>query len=263
MRKENIMKFISKHYLNVLLIFLMLVVFGSTSAFAVSPQNDQKTNDMLVTYIKYRLMKDNLLVNNNIQVSVSDGVIKLQGTVPTLAAKMKAENDAHKVEESYTIVNELSVAKNGMTDQEIADKVVQQIHNHVFYSIFDWVTVEVSNGVVTLNGWVHLPWGDQQFVNEAQKVPGVLEVKNNIKHELGSDELRLRLARLIYNDPRFEYYAYDQDPPIHIIVTGSQVILEGQVRTASDKSWAQSLLLFNADVGTIQNDLVVNPNLSY
>jgi len=250
------MKSISKHYLTVLLIFSMLVAFGTTSAFAVSPQNDQSTNDMLVTYIKYRLMKDNLLVNKNIQVSVSDGVIKLQGTVPTLAAKMKAEKDAHKVEESYTIINELSVTKSGMTDKEIADKVVQQIHNHVFYSIFDWVTVEVSNGVVTLNG-------DQQFVNEAQKVPGVLEVKNNIKHELGSDELRLRLARLIYNDPRFEYYAYDQDPPIHIIVTGSQVILEGQVRTASDKSWAQSLLLFNADVGMIQNNLVVNPNLSY
>ncbi len=257
------MKLISRHYLIVLLMFSILVGIGSKSVFAVGPQNDQATNDMLTTYVKYRLMKDKLLINNNIQVTVSDGVIKLQGTVPTIAAKNKAEKDARKVEENYNIVNELSIAKTNMTDKEIADKVVQQIHNHVFYSIFDWVTVEASNGVVTLNGWVHLPWGDQQFVNEAEKVPGVLEVNNNIKHALGSDELRFRAARLIYNDPRFEYYAYDQDPPIHIIVTGSQVILEGQVRTASDKSWAQSLLLFSADVGMIQNDLVVNPKLSY
>ena len=257
------MKLTSRYYLIILLFFAFLIGIGTAPAFAVNPQNDQATNDMLTTYIKYRLMKDNLLVNNNIQVTVANGVIKLQGTVPTLAAKKKAEDDAHKVEESYAIVNELSITKSGLTDEEIAKKVEQQIYNHVFYSIFDWVTVEVNNGVVTLKGWVHLPWGDRQFVSEAEKVPGVLEVKNEIKHELGSDELRLQAARLIYNDPRFEYYAYNQNPPIHIIVTGSTLILEGQVKTESDKGWAESLLLFNTNAGTIQNDLTVNPNLTY
>jgi osmotically-inducible protein OsmY len=215
---------------------------------------------MLETFIKYRLMQNNLLVNDNISVSVADSVITLSGTVATIGQKNEAAKITRQIEENYQIVNNISIAPTELSDKEIEEAVVKKIRNHVFYSIFDWVMVDVKNGVVTLKGWVHLPWGGKQFVNEAEKVPGVVKVEDDIQYERGADATRVRAARLIYNDSRFESYAYSMDPPIHIIVNGPDIILYGVVRSESDKSWAETLLNFNTDAVQVINYLKVEPN---
>lgn len=249
-------RFIPVVVLSVFMVAVMLINTG----FAVPPEKGKMTDSMLETFIKYRLIQNNLLVNDNISVSVADSVITLSGTVATIGQKNEAAKITRQVEENYKIVNNISVAPTQLSDQEIADAVVKKIRNHVFYSIFDWVTVDVKNGIVTLKGWVHLPWGGKQFVNEAEKVQGVTKVVDDIQYEMGSDATRVRAARLIYNDSRFENYAYSVDPPIHIIVNGPDIILYGVVRSESDKSWAETLLTFNTDAVQVINHLKVEPN---
>ena len=85
----------------------------------------------------------------------------------------------------------------------------------------------------------------------------VQEVKNEIKLAQGSDELRYRAARVIYNDPLFEYHAYDQDPPVHVIVDGASVILEGTVPTDLEKKTAYSLVFSLTDAPIVIDSLVV------
>jgi osmotically-inducible protein OsmY len=250
------MRFIPAVILSVVMIAVMFLNIG----FAVPPEKGKMTDSMLETFIKYRLMQNKLLVNDNISVSVADSVITLSGTVATIGQKNEAAKITRRIEENYQIVNNISIAPTELSDKEIEEAVVKKIRNHVFYSIFDWVTVDVNNGVVALKGWIHLPWGGKQYIIEAEKVPGVVKVVDDIKYERGSDATRVRAARLIYNDSRFESYAYSVDPPIHIIVNGPDIILYGAVRSESDKSWAETLLTFNTDAVQVINHLKVEPN---
>ena len=188
---------------------------------------------------------------------MANKVITLNGEVPTLAAKKRATIEAKKVEEDYTIQNNLKVSYEKISDEKLAQEVRNRIDNYMFYTVFDWVTVDVNNGVVTLNGYVHLPWSSDQIATLVENMDGVQKVVNNLQKVISSDELRYQAARAIYTDWRFYYHALDKDPPIHIIVDGPNIILEGTVDNESDKSWAGALINFNTNALQVQNDLKV------
>jgi hypothetical protein len=199
-----------------------------------------------------------LLVKNNIQVSVADNTITLTGEVPTIAAMKRAAQEARNMEENYTLVNGLKVKFVPVADSVLAKTVQDRINNYVFYSIFDWVTAEANNGAVTLKGWGHLPWTARQIQSVVEKIENVQRVDNQIQFIMGSDDLRYRAARAIYADPRFEWYAFYPMPPIHIIVDGPDIILEGTVEGKPDKSWAETLAEFNTDAVHVVNNLKVS-----
>ena len=48
-------------------------------------------------------------------------------------------------------------------------------------SIFDWISGEVSNGVVTLKGSVREPWRKTDYERRAEAVAGVRQVDNEIE----------------------------------------------------------------------------------
>jgi hyperosmotically inducible protein len=55
------------------------------------------------------------------------------------------------------------------------------------------------------------------------------------------DELRFRIARAIYGHSLFWNYANMANPPIHVIVNGGRVTLEGVVQSNVDRMVARSL----------------------
>ncbi|MEJ2634126.1 MAG: BON domain-containing protein [Calditrichia bacterium] len=235
-------------------------------AFAVPafPQNENAplSNQTIKTVIMHRLAQHQLLQKNNIKVTVKDSTITLEGTVQSLWQKKQIAQNAHQAEESYGLINDLELQEINISGSALSDSVINTIRGHVFYSIFDWVTVDVTNGVVTLKGWAHVPWHRSEFKELAEKVPGVTEVKNDIQllPESGSDDLlRIRAARLIYNDPIFEPYTYNLVPSIHIIVNNGEVILEGVVNTLGDRKKAADLIYYNTDASKVVNNLVVKP----
>ena len=215
------------------------------------------SNDMVKSFVEYRLIKSGLQVSNNIKVNVADQTITLTGVVPTLAAERKAVKEAQKVEENYKIVNDLILQPSNLSDSQIAENVSKRIDNYLFYDVFDWVVVQVQDGVVTLSGWAHLPWSASQINSIVEKVEGVQGINNNIQKETGSDELRYRAARVIYSNHLFERYAYLSNPPVHIIVNGPNITLEGTVDSELERDWAETLVSFGTDVLHVTNDLMV------
>ncbi len=146
---------------------------------------------------------------------------------------------------------------NNKSDADITKEVQQQIHNNLFYTVFDWVTVKTNDGAVTLDGYVHLPWDKSFFENIAQKVDGVKSVKDNLQKVSGSDKIRYKAARTIYTSPDFQQYSFLKDPPIHIIVIGNQVVLEGNVSSETQRSWADLLVQWHTDAFKVENNLNV------
>jgi osmotically-inducible protein OsmY len=239
-------------------ITVILFVFLMTNSIVSADQKPGKLTDtMIKTFVEYRLIQKGLLTNDNIQVAVAEKTITLTGAVPTLDAKRNTGIEAQKVEETYNIQNNLTIKAVSISDSTIAENVRKRIYSNMFYTVFDWVTVAVKNGVVTLSGWANLPWTADQLVKVAEKVEGVSTVNNQIQKEQGPDELRYKAVRVIYSDMLFEKYAYLLDPPIHIIVNGPDITLEGSVISKVERKWAENLVAFNTDVMKVTNNLIV------
>jgi len=237
---------------------VMISIFAAQVASA--GQMNKDTNQAVRTVIMDRIQKHGLLNGNDINVTVEDSVITLSGTVKTLQTKEKAERDANAVGNNFRVVDDLAVIPVKMADRDMYAKIAGQIQNNAFYSIFDWVTLDVQNGNVTLAGWVYEPWHKRQFEHLIERVPGVLSVDNQIKIESGSiydDGIRYRAASLIYDDPFFDDNLQVLDEPIHIIVNNGDVTLEGTVSTAFQKNWAKNAIYSNTNAFNVYNDLKI------
>ena len=76
-----------------------------------------------------------------------------------------------------------------------------------------------------------MPYKSQDLEQRVAKIDGVRQVKNDITTlpvSFFDDELRFRIARAIYGNSNFWRYGSMVNPPIHIIVDGGRVTLEGR-----------------------------------
>ena len=142
-----------------------------------------------------------------------------------------------------------------------ADEVFRDVSDTVLrypqFTIFDDVSAEVAEGVVTLTGRVTMPFKKQDIERRVARVTGVARVDNRIgvlPVSRFDDELRYGVARAIYGSSAFWHYASMANPPIHIIVENGRVRLTGVVASEVERMLARSLATsFNAFAVT--NDL--------
>lgn len=234
-----------------------------TPAFA-QEKHDRMTDATIKMVVEHKLSHAGLQRQNNITVAVDDAVVTLQGKVRSLAEKKRAEKAARSVDDVTRVENELVVEAAGRTDREIAREVTREIRSFAFFDIFDWVEGEVKNGVVTLKGAVREPWRKDDYARLAETVPGVKEVKNELRALPLSpydDQLRIAAARQLYGDPRFVRYANRALPPIHIVVENGRVALKGAVATPLEKQLAETIVRSGLLSFEVQNDLVVDSEM--
>jgi len=142
-------------------------------------------------------------------------------------------------------------------DLGMALEISYQINRYPRFTIFDFVTGTVDNGVVTLTGKVTMPFKKDDIANRARKVNGVREVLNRIEVlpvSISDDQLRQRIARAIYSNSAFWQYGAMANPPIHIIVERGHVTLTGVVNNNVDRMLARSLAVGFGEL-SVTNDL--------
>jgi hyperosmotically inducible protein len=152
-------------------------------------------------------------------------------------------------------------AQAQLADTRKADEVFRDVADTVLrypqFTIFDDVSAVVSDGVVTLDGRVTMPFKKQDIGRRVAKVAGVTRVENRIgvlPVSRFDDELRYRVSRAIYASPAFWHYASMANPPIHILVENGRVRLTGVVASDVERMLARSLATtFNAF--SVTNDL--------
>lgn len=245
-----------KSIINPFLVIFILIIIPASLSLAQESGSKLTTSNLKIS-VQYKLIKADLLKNDNINVEVNDNSIILSGAVPTLYDKNEAEQVAQSVDQNYVVINKIEIENKSIEDTTLTKEVLNKIHSNIFYGVFDWLTINSDNGIVTLGGWVHLPWLKNQFATEVEKVPGVKSIVNKIQSTFGPGELGYRAARLIYNDPMFWGLQYSSDPPIHIIVNNGSIFLFGNVYSAVEKSWAENVIRFQTDAISVENDLKV------
>jgi hyperosmotically inducible protein len=131
-----------------------------------------------------------------------------------------------------------------MTDMQLAERVADVVRHYAHFSIYDDVSITVSDRNVTLNGRVTMPFKRDEILAKVGKIDGVRSLTNAIGVLPVSgydDDLRERIARAIYGNSSFRKYASMVCPPIHIIVEGGQVTLTGVVNDETERVLAYSL----------------------
>lgn len=127
---------------------------------------------------------------------------------------------------------------------QVFNDVSKTVNRYAFFTIFDDLSAQVENGVVTLSGKVTMPYKKDDIEKRVAKVVGVTQVVNHIAVLPVSgwdDDLRYRIARSIYSHSNFWNYAIMANPPIHVVVDHGHVTLTGVVQSEVDRALARSL----------------------
>lgn len=156
---------------------------------------------------------------------------------------------------------------NETLSPESQDRLVREVRHELimlpYYGVFDTLSFRIEGRTVVLDGQVVDPVVRADAGNSVKHIEGVEKVVNNIEvlpPSAMDDRIRRAVYRSIYSfGPLFKYGGMAV-PPIHIIVKGGRVTLDGVVDSEADKNLAG--LRANQVPGTFQitNNLRVVPS---
>lgn len=206
-------------------------------------------------------LKEEKLDDVVVEVRVADRVVTLKGKPKNAYLKMKAIQATLSVEGVAAVEPDLEVASRE-SSKDFTGDLVNKVLSYPHYTVFDDVNFALEDeGVVTLGGYVTMPFKKDEIEERVGQVAGVKELKSEIQVLPASpsdDRLREILFDRIYGNDLFASYAGRVHPPIHIIVSGGNVILTGAVRSNVEKRQAESIVRSTFGVFRVTNRLSVN-----
>ena len=148
--------------------------------------------------------------------------------------------------------------------QKMQERITREVRHELVMipqlTIFDNLAYKVDGAPVTLLGQVRNPVIKDWAERAVKGIEGVQSVDNQIEVlPLSSNDERIRrqVARAIFNDSRLFPYSLGAVPPIHIIVKGGHVTLEGVVDSQGDKNVANIRANGVPGVFSVTNNLQV------
>jgi osmotically-inducible protein OsmY len=117
---------------------------------------------------------------SDIEVSVDNGMLALQGSVEAYWKKIHAEEIVSRLSGVLSIENELTVVPtDDVLDKRIADEVIGALERNVLIDPEE-INVRVEEGEVTLTGTVPSWRAEQAAYEAALYTTGVVEVRDNL-----------------------------------------------------------------------------------
>jgi hyperosmotically inducible protein len=179
-------------------------------------------------------LQNKLKKYKDVQISVKNGIVDLEGTVKDFATKEEVDKTTHRVKNVVAVRNKLMVAGAGeVSDAQLQQAIVKKLqYDRVGYG---------NAFVVTLGGNALGPVAADSAVSLASHFPGVQDVIDDIKVDPVSpmdDRTRMQVYRAVYGFPSLNKYAIDPAQPIRITVVNGNVTLNGVVLSQADKNVA-------------------------
>ncbi len=153
----------------------------------------------------------------------------------------------------------------GALPQKSMERIYKEVRHELvmlpYYGVFDNLSYKVDpDGTVTLLGQVARPTLKSDAERAVKRIEGVEKVVNNIEVlpvSTNDDRIRRATYRAIYGNSVLSPYQMRAVPPIHIIVNGGKVTLEGVVARQMDKQIAGVQANGVPGVFAVTNNLVV------
>ncbi len=159
-------------------------------------------------------------------------------------------------------------AQSPAGEQRLQERINREVYHELVMlpqlTIFDNLAYKVDGGTVTLLGQVRNAFLKDEAGSVVKKIEGVEKVNNQIEilpPSPNDDRIRRQVARALFSDDRLFPYSMGAVPPIHIIVKGGHVTLEGNVNSQADKNEAGIKANGVPGVFSVQNNLRVENNM--
>jgi len=134
----------------------------------------------------------------------------------------------------------------GTASPKAEDRLYREVRHELVMlpnlTLWDNLAYKVEGYKVTLLGQVRNASLKSEAENSVKRIEGVEQVDNQIQilpPSPSDDRIRTAVARSIFDAPGLFPYAMESVPPIHIIVQGGNVTLEGVVNSEADKNMAE------------------------
>lgn len=231
-------------------------------AAAQHQSSTQALDAQIARYLKGQYANHKSLAH--VRATVSDRVVTLRGSVPDYRAYLEANHIARQVGSVNGLIDHITVNAPYVPDQ----KLKQELATRLTYDrigmgqIFNNLTLQVHDGVVTVGGNVHDYASRDDALDIIANTKGVKAVRDHIKvapTSIFDDQIRVAVARAIYRNPVLRRYALNPAHPIRIIVNNGHVALDGVVASQLDKTVAGHAAKAVPNVFSVQNNLIVAP----
>lgn len=242
---------------------LLSIILSMALLFSISScrQDEQPStvpvpsNEEITETIQSQLDSSSHIPGDSVKVTVQDGIVTLSGTAANLLAKNKAIDIAEGVKGVLAVVNNVKTISS-RSDEAIDEDIDRAIATDP--ATEGWkITADVSNGVVNLTG-IAESWQEKQLVsNITKRVKGVKEVNNNIIIESGASRSDTEIQAEIKET--FKLNSGLRDDMIDISVKNGNVILDGAVGSAREKSLAKELSHVTGVSSVSADNLEVHP----
>lgn len=191
----------------------------------------------------------------DITVEVTDAKVTLAGTADTYATKYEAEGAAFRVYGVKDVINNISVDPAALgirTDDAIAEDVRTMLLLDTDVPDGN-ITVNVTNGEVTLSGKVDWFFQRNTAEADARSIAGVKSLVNNIMVQAppSSFDVSSQITRAFARNGEL----YDDN--VTVDVDGHAVTLGGEVRTWSEFDEAENVAWRAPGVSSVTNNIVV------
>ena len=195
------------------------------------------------------------VLETDIAVKVTDGVVTITGYAASAHEKYRAEVAVKRVRGVAAVANDLAVRAplGGMpTDPEIARDAVLALKLELPF-VWEDIKPIVKQGHIALEGTVE--WHNQRERAEAavRHLRGVLSVRNSIslKPRVAPSEIKHRI------EDAFRRNAILDAQKITVDSRGSEVTLRGEVRSWAEHDQAQQTAWAAPGVLTVKNEITV------
>jgi hyperosmotically inducible periplasmic protein len=134
---------------------------------------------------KLSLMADERVSATDVKVTTKQGIVTLQGKVPSAEAKQVAEADATQIDGVKQVINKLAVVPPSAEkaverkDEQITQDVESRVKREKTLQNAR-IDVETTNGIVTLTGDAPSLQASVRASEVAHRVPGVRAVHNEL-----------------------------------------------------------------------------------
>jgi osmotically-inducible protein OsmY len=219
----------------------------------------QYTDSQIQREVEDELRWDPGLAEDDIAVSVRDGVVTLAGWVKSYLDKWRAERTVSRIRGVRAIANDLDVrlpSSSSRPDTDIARAVADAL---------DWniavpkgrVKAKVDRGWVTLDGDVDWNFQKEAAERAVRSITGVKGVTSliTVHARPAPSDVKKRIADALERGAEFDAER------ITVEVEGNKAVLRGTVRSFAERRDAERAARNAPGITEVENKLIVDPSV--
>ena len=217
---------------------MLLIAAGMQSLALQSLQaSDEKglTDGAITSAVESGFKLDKGILPSDVDVSTSEGIVTLSGSVDNLLAKERAVMAANSIKGVRGVIDTISVTPVSRTDEDLLKDIQTALKQDPATESYK-TTVSVKNAVVTLSGSVG-SYGERQLATRiAIGVKGVTEITNQLTINYLAQRTDAEIAADV--KARLQWDIWINGGTIKSAVKDGGVVLTGTIGSAISKSRA-------------------------